>query len=260
MTTDAGCIFCGGTPLTKQHPWGKQLIGLLPPPPDGVPFRRRKQRYDEHAGGFADLSVTSGGSAYTLEVRCVCGPCNALWMNALETAARPVLALLARGRSRRLGRPQQRTLATWAAMVAMVAEFVDAEKVAFTPAQRRQLMQAQTPPTGTTVLVASHSGPPNALQSTKVSLTMTTGTPVPGSVNTQATTILFGHLVVVVFSSQLSLGYQPTPEWRDRVLRIWPDPTPVVWSMNGALTLPEVASLARTLTRIPHGSVLATSS
>lgn len=110
------CVFCGGTPTTKEHlwpDWGRRLIA------DAEPLTHYQQvRQDNREP--VDRTWTTPPFRWT--VNAVCARCNNGWMSQLEERARPMLLPMLQGRGRELHREGQRTLASWALKTSMMFE------------------------------------------------------------------------------------------------------------------------------------------
>jgi hypothetical protein len=91
-----------------------------------------------------------GGDIHDMQVKCVCGggsnSCNNGWMRRLENSAKPVLVPLMNGEAMRLSIEQQRIVAGWAALKAMVAEHDSVGHVTTSQAERDHLMATRLPP------------------------------------------------------------------------------------------------------------------
>jgi hypothetical protein len=87
------------------------------------------------------------GDIQDWKVRCVCDRCNNGWMRKLiDEPARQVMIPLIEGQQTRIIPNQQRIVATWAALKAMVAEYDGSSHVVTHHMQRRYLMNKHEPP------------------------------------------------------------------------------------------------------------------
>ncbi|MFD5711316.1 hypothetical protein ACFWHW_13115 [Streptomyces pharetrae] len=97
------CVFCGGTPLTKEHVLPRWLKVALDP------TVRRHQ--------YVRLSVDTvrhhQAPPLNEQVKVVCSECNSGWMNQLEENVRRFLPDLIRGNPCDLDAEAQRALAAW---------------------------------------------------------------------------------------------------------------------------------------------------
>src|SRR6266496_3328492 len=138
------CIFCGSADeLTEEHLYSRWTRRFVPR--DMRQFRRLAST------SFFDKSYFSitrkPGDIRDWSVSCVCTACNNGWMRRLENRARPIMIPLIMGGRIRLLPQQQKTLAGWAAMKAMVAEYSDIEYVTTHHMHRKYLYRTQLPPT-----------------------------------------------------------------------------------------------------------------
>jgi hypothetical protein len=113
------CVFCGGTSsLTREHvlPNWLSQIGL-----DLTPSVH-------HSGPLNHVPRQWSSKPFTTTVKMVCVTCNGGWLSALENAARPVLAPLIRGGSRRLPDDDQALVAAWTCKTALVSQLLSSEE------------------------------------------------------------------------------------------------------------------------------------
>jgi hypothetical protein len=108
----AGCLFCGGSPLTREHIWPEWLSKELPAL-ELTTFTL------ERAGKETE---TWKAPAASTTVRAVCAICNGGWMSDLEARAAPLLTPLIRGQTPRMGRPSQAAVAAWALKTAVMLD------------------------------------------------------------------------------------------------------------------------------------------
>lgn len=136
------CIFCRGTPLTREHIWPQWLRAHLPMPM----LNYQALRATEHRQHTDRSVATRSGDPHRWRVRAVCARCNNGWMSQLETRVQPILIPLLTGRTTRLTPPQQQTLACWAALKVMVAEYDRTGHRVSHHMHRKRLMRRQLPP------------------------------------------------------------------------------------------------------------------
>lgn len=129
----AGCAWCGGRPLTREHlvpQWLTQVLGETFPLDDGYRFAYT------HATEAGEGPLRSfDQSAPTVVVRAVCEPCNGGWMSQLEEQAIPVVGPMVRGESFRLDMESQLTLTRWASKVVALLDHYEADSVGLGPAE-----------------------------------------------------------------------------------------------------------------------------
>lgn len=158
------CIFCGNSgPLTKEHVFSRWTHRFLPPR-----SRSQKNYSVMHVNAQIQKSDRSlmlrPGDIRDWQIQCVCAKiCNNGWMRErVENVARPIMLPLIEGDQFLKGNTtlimphQQRIIATWAAMKAMVAEFDPQSTVTTHHMQRKYLMQRLAPPVGWTVWIGPY--------------------------------------------------------------------------------------------------------
>ena len=75
------CIFCGGTPVTKEHLVGRWAVGLLAKS-NGTSSSAATSQRAQQPGDTRQWRAR----AIDRQARVVCEPCNSGWMSDLETA------------------------------------------------------------------------------------------------------------------------------------------------------------------------------
>lgn len=146
------CIFCGRRDVTNEHifsqwthkhmlPRGRgsaeSIVGIVYP--DRMEYVRTRMP----------------GQMRDWQIKCVCGgddtSCNNGWMRRLDEAADPIMTPLILGQEVRLSESDQRIIATWAVLKAMVA---DHNRVHHT--QRKQFKRRHRPPMGWSVWIGHY--------------------------------------------------------------------------------------------------------
>ncbi len=154
--TISNCIFCGRSDqdphrLTWEHLWPRwshKKITRSMRLWRGLHVMQRIEpaRIDPEE----TKTVKQGGDIHDFQVRCVCGgddkTCNNGWMRELENRARPIMAPLLDGAKVRLSPDDQRVVAGWCALKAMVAEYGRLAHVTSTQVDRDRMMATQLPP------------------------------------------------------------------------------------------------------------------
>jgi hypothetical protein len=151
------CIFCGEPELNWEHVFSRWTHRFLPP--------RSMKKYlvshvDSHIDRSDRLLIKRAGDIRDWQIKCVCETrCNNGWMRRIENQARPIMFPLIeageilRGEKIRLTPHDQKTIATWAVLKAMVAEFDPNGWVTTHHAQRKFFKQNLTPPAGWSVWI-----------------------------------------------------------------------------------------------------------
>jgi hypothetical protein len=136
------CIFCQTGKPTKEHVWGRWLKGRFPR--NVVNYRKlvatRRLTHSEHE------TKIRGGDPRSLSVRCACESCNNGWMSRLQEEAAPIVTPMAMGKSCVLDALSQLSVATWATMAAMTAEYSHPQNVAISQNDRASLRSLRHPP------------------------------------------------------------------------------------------------------------------
>ncbi len=140
------CIFCGAPPpLTGEHIFPRWCHKYLPPSTkvkyESVRGLRNPYESQHHV-------ITRPGDIRHWKVPCVChAHCNNGWMrNQIEDTAKPVLIPLIAGESYRIFPADQLRIAAWAALKAMVAEWMIRGHATTNHMQRKYLMRHNLPP------------------------------------------------------------------------------------------------------------------
>ncbi len=157
----ATCIFCNidaaRTPegaLTKEQVYSNWTRRFAP----RTTKMFRSLRATAHPDRTDFVFVKRPGDVRDWQVLCVCASCNNGWMRReIDDRARPIMIPLIKGQRIRLSSSEQRIVATWAAMKAMVAEYSESECVTTHHAQRKYLRRHNLPPkTGWSVWIAHY--------------------------------------------------------------------------------------------------------
>jgi hypothetical protein len=140
------CIFCDALPpLSWEHVFSRWTHRIMPP-------RAMRKYHVMKAETYLEKSERAlfkrPGDVRDFQVRCVCETrCNNGWMRKhVDEVAQLVMTPLIKGEPVRLSPADQKIIATWAAMKAMVAEFEDHAWVTTPYAQRKYLMRHLSPP------------------------------------------------------------------------------------------------------------------
>jgi hypothetical protein len=166
-------------------------------------------------------------------------------MSQLQTLAKPILIPLVTGDPIVLDRFAQQTIAAWAAMEIMTAEYFDKYKVAVSSAERNHLRLTRTVPDNWKIWIGfykrqnwkglwAHNVFPISREGDIVEM-MDNGLPRP---NTQTTTFVVGELYIHAFSSALKemvnmIRIGPNTRGESTFAQIWPrNDSVIVWPAN----------------------------
>lgn len=148
------CVFCGEVEkkLTNGHIFGQRLLDALPPVPPGTDFLGEVLYLDPMKDTWSTLERRHPRSPYQMPVRVICEDCNSAWMNRHEMAVLPILLKVQRYPNFRFTRAQQRTLAAWISIIAVLSEYVaPSTLLSTTAAERLALYKTSTPPATTRI-------------------------------------------------------------------------------------------------------------
>jgi hypothetical protein len=140
------CIFCGSPgPLTDEHVFSRWTHRFLPPRSMKKYHVLRAETYIEKSDRFL---FKRAGDIRDWQIECVCERrCNNGWMRQnIEDRARPIMIPLITGQPARILPEQQRVIAAWAVLKAMVAEYDRHGWVTTHHMQRKRLMRTLLPP------------------------------------------------------------------------------------------------------------------
>jgi hypothetical protein len=162
------CIFCGiegvATPqrkLTHEHVYSNWTRRFVP----RTLQKFRSLRATTYAGDRTEfVFVNQPGDVRNWQVLCVCEGCNNGWMRqSVDERARPILIPLITGQQIRLLPAQQKIVAAWAAMKAMVAEYGESEFVTTHHMQRKYMMRHRVAPATWGVWIAHYRPDPGVM-------------------------------------------------------------------------------------------------
>lgn len=149
------CIFCGATPVTREHVW-PQWIGREFPnsdinrryeePTRSMP-RKRLVNVTEDVSFFMayEDEKNHGVSDATHVVKAACASCNNGWMATLEAEVKPILLRQMTDRNDQLTEEECNLLVRWLAKTAAVFEMDDPVSTVLTPENRRAIADRSTP-------------------------------------------------------------------------------------------------------------------
>lgn len=102
--------------MSKEHVWPEWVRKLLPP--NAADASHSYTFADAERGVFRQLKEMP---PHAVKVRDVCEPCNNGWMNGAEEAVEPLASRMMDGSPIEFDKSEQRELAFWGAMKALVA-------------------------------------------------------------------------------------------------------------------------------------------
>lgn len=240
------CIFCGRTPLTKEH-----VVG-------------------DWAGRFADAGQRSivhlsdregeareirewNARAYDRQARMVCAACNNGWMSDLETRASALLVPDELD-GRKLGHDEQALLATWAMKTVLVLNAAESRfRRAIPPEVAIDFGHDRRVPVNTEMWIASYAGNNDQLPAF-VGLGIDLDNRQDsnrGWRDLAVTTFLVGPFVFQVFFTVPTLGITRLTRAfppHTHISNLWPIAEPVVWRRRPGLSRDEVIAFGEQIT------------
>lgn len=236
------CVFCGSSPLTREHVIPRWLTDVLP---EQARFRGQDQQVvltpPESAHSRLLLPHREMREPFSaMTVKAVCVTCDSGWMTETERLARPHLTRLIKAADpQELGADAIRALATWVVKTTLMTQLTSAEGAAGLRDVYHRFFVTRTPPDNCVVWVAAHGAADWALRVELVSALIATeldsGATPADPVNTISATLGLGHaLFHVVLTARPSVSYTPLDEIHPGVLRLWPGisfitPPPSMW-------------------------------
>lgn len=135
-----GCIFCGGTPVTREHLWPDWLRR------EAAITDSFDHRIEQESDGVETRDVEFSKPPFNQVVKAVCGPCNNGWMSTIEANTKPIVQDLIYARGRTLDREEQRKLATWAFLKACLFDELHRQERVVPAEHRQRLVTYKQPP------------------------------------------------------------------------------------------------------------------
>jgi hypothetical protein len=229
--TSKYCIFCGGSPTTREHIWASWL---------GQHIKKTKVNFSSSMTIVnldrtrQDIVKVWGGDPHGRRLQIVCRSCNNHWMSDLQTVAKPVLIPLIAGKSIVLTSDRQKALAAWAAMSVICAEYFYPERAATSVTDRRWFFKNRVPSHNMRIWIGdfdrqkwkavwAHSSLRISEREGKYPWTVhPDGTPRP---NTQTTTFVVGRLFIHAYSCpfpEILNAEKAVNAVDQRLSQIWP--------------------------------------
>jgi hypothetical protein len=208
------CVFCGGSPVTKEHIFPQWLNHYLPP---------GRQQLEQARYGLGAFDVTRRSVGLDFTVKKVCARCNNGWMSELEASAKEALEpLIIRQELAFISLRRQRQIALWATKTAMMAD--QSQQAPLLPSyQLRRMRTHRAIPGGTRVwlgscgerdpLVTSHTVRSDLIDASAPDSPQSVGFYCPMKI---------GHLCIYVYFPAADVVIQHAREFHLSVARIWP--------------------------------------
>lgn len=231
------CVFCGGTPLTKEHVLPRWLKVALDP-------AVRRHRYVRLS---VDTVRHHEAPPLNEQVKVVCSECNSGWMNQLEENVRRFLPDLIRGNPCDLDAGAQQALAAWSLKTMLMFQHTHPAGVrGVIPAEDFKEFHEGREPTGSMLgRLGFMNYPPDdsvPLVDTMCQGYATADTSGIAWVNT----LKIGCMVVqIIRAPDVTEGYRldlfdPLPSLR----QMWPPAEDIRWPLPAAIPYEQIAALA----------------
>jgi len=173
------------------------------------------------------------GDFHAQKLRIACRSCNTGWMSRLQTKAKPHLVPMLVGKNTSLYRAEQATLAAWATMFVMTADYLDSEMASITPDDRTWFKENQRPPAHWRIWIGKYERPATKRRWIHAALNIVEDEPefiatgTPELSYAQTSTILLGdQFIIHVMSSpampQTIKRWQILPAAASAMQQIWP--------------------------------------
>jgi hypothetical protein len=142
--------------VTREHIFPRWLHAYLPQQGGNATINVRME-YADRVDVLDD--VTLNGPLRHWQIRCVCGnyrgSCNGDWMSKIEKSTQRVMEPMLLGERLRLSETDQKTIATWAVLKAIVVHHRFVHHM-----QRKEMRTRKEPPKGWSVWIARHEAGP----------------------------------------------------------------------------------------------------
>jgi len=246
------CIFCSGSPLTKEHMWADWLREYIP---------REKPRHGLHKKLMyphkqLEKIEYRPGDTHSRTIKCVCGPCNSGWMSMLQSDAKPHLVPMLLGEKTALYRRSQTAIAAWVTMMVMVSDMLDESMSSIAYEERANFRKSIKTPSHWRIWIGRYEPVPDmSLWTHNVMALASQKVEGPAlfshhDSNSQTSTICLGkHVVIHVMSSPVARRiirkWRLPPHIAPRMRQIWPiQDTVVTWPPDGLLSAADVKLMA----------------
>lgn len=116
------CVFCGGTPTTKEHIFPFWLREAVGGGGSATHLRLDAREYGPAVGDPLQYDHKREAAEADVAVRAVCASCNNEWMNNLDHQVEPVIVPLIRNHPLELSDHDRVLLARWATKIGLLLE------------------------------------------------------------------------------------------------------------------------------------------
>lgn len=248
----APCIFCSAhAKKSKEHIWPDWMAEYFARA-DGQSHNRNTYTSRWHEQ-LCQKEMQRPGHLSTVKLRVVCESCNNGWMSRLESETKRLLKPMMEEEEIELNGTQQRTLALWAAVKAIVGEYAEPD-IAVTPKKdRRRIKEDGAIPEYYAVYLGyCASGRDNAWMRTSMTLSLSHNGPSPSldgfNRNTQSVALLCGPVFLYVLAVRVD-GIDPISFIEpSKLSRIHPSPEQsIIWPLSSTLSNRDMGRVAHAL-------------
>lgn len=255
------CIFCGKTPLTREHFWSSWMKEVFPQSKYNYHARFESSSNDVTLQRPSDgnhKKVTGPPGSWQLKV--VCSECNNNWMNRIETEAKPFITELAFSNPISLFRYEQEVLSKWVFLKLIIGEYDSNETRIITADQRQYFYKYQLIPSPWKIWIAKNSSAiwGNLFNQTLGTLTYTDISSLKlGTYRYKAAIFIIGELTIHIgkFSLQEAnlisghqFDYMIIGQHANKVMKIYPSNNSIIkWNKVEKLTDSELHLLYNNL-------------
>jgi hypothetical protein len=205
------CIFCGGTPITREHIFSRKWLASMMP--SDAPFRHAHRRTGE--GEFEAWWTKHEAD---LVVSCVCSTCNNGWMDDLDRRAQGLVTPMTDGQQVDLRHfCDQGLISAWVCKTAMVADHVQLKP--FLPSEdNRYLFEVRQPPMGWWIWLAATTPSREGYEAVVDARTLEGS----GEGGFSSTLVLNSFIAQVLVPPHRTTSYPDRSANRHLFLRVWP--------------------------------------
>lgn len=228
------CIFCGRTPLTKEHVWPNWLKNVLEEDDSNTRgnYLINTDFLDNNVIEITPNYIKRNGKTLNHTLKIVCEDCNNNWMSQIESKAKPILESLILNKPIVLNRSQQKFIIQWAILRTIISEYTDQPTKAITAKERKTFYQTNEGPANWYVWIAkkksnSETWPVYHHIAIKGAYQQRGGfllNKSPYAYNTQSSYFGLGECIIYTFSWPIeTLRYRVTNDWAKKMISLHPN-------------------------------------
>lgn len=236
-TEQRTCVFCKGTPLTKEHIFPDWLKSILDRESELKHSSDRLSVQFEHGKAFlTPFRKQKSGNLMSTKLLIVCKSCNSGWMSMLQQQTKPILTPLVLGESIILKTAEIDQRLKWIVMATMVAEFDDREYKRIPISQLRAFKLDPKIPEGWKIWIGAYEGTKpahyNHIGSTQLSRNFRV-------THLQASTFIIGKFIIYAVSSDDETTIKNySNQITDKLVQIYPHKSSFFFTSSPTIQLP----------------------